>query len=49
MRPFGFGDELSPGLRGVLRAILEREVFTGLLLAHGAPGTRAELEAFVSG
>jgi hypothetical protein len=38
---------VKAGLRDALRRILDREAFDGLLLAHGAPGTRAELEAFV--
>ncbi|MEP6952912.1 MAG: hypothetical protein ABI950_02475 [Solirubrobacteraceae bacterium] len=39
---------VKDGLRDALRRILGAEEFGGLLLAHGAPGTRAELDAFVA-
>ena len=39
---------VKAGLRQALRRILDTEDFDGLLLAHGAPGTRAELAAFVA-
>ena len=47
---FLIGDDperVKAGLKDALRRILDAEDFDGLLLAHGAPGTRAELEAFV--
>ena len=40
-------EDVKAGLKDALRRILDAEDFTGLLLAHGAPGTRGELEAFV--
>src|SRR6476661_4190396 len=45
---FLIGDDpegVKAGLKDALRRILDAEEFEGLLLAHGAPGTRAELEA----
>ena len=48
---FLIGDDPEPIKKGMLdslRRILAQEEFGGLLLAHGAPGTRSELEAFVA-
>lgn len=48
---FLIGDDpegVKAGLKDALRRILDAEAFAGLLLAHGAPGTRAELEAFAA-
>ena len=41
-------EAIKAGLHRSLRGILDEHDFTGLLLAHGAPGTRAELDDFVA-
>lgn len=49
---FLIGDDppaIRAGLKEALRRLLDTESFEGVVYAHGAPGTRAELEAFVTG
>ena len=49
---FLIGDDppaIRAGLKDALRRILDAEAFEGVLYAHAAPGSRAELEAFAAG